>query len=653
MAETDLYQRNILYLMARAPALAGVLEHQRDSLSRLIRGQDGVASDIDLGGGMLYRMPAPEFVRQQLDRYFERPVRHLVNPPDAGQLADDCSAAMARHLAAATGDGASLASAPPVDRTGFLVVIGLGLGLHVAELIQRTNPRHVLLVEPLHEFLRHSLEATDWQDVLEDCRAHRRTVDFVVEAELTEIVERLHELIEAYGPCQLDGSHVYLHYRTPVTELVRRQFEELAGTKMILKGYYRDEVRMVQNTIDNVQGADFSLIAGGLRPPRSEPAIIVGSGPSIDTAVGAIERWSGHAVIFSAGSSLQVLLEHGIVPDFHVENENSQISVERLQFIVDRFADRFPRGRFDGIRLVASTTVQPAVLGLFPERSLFFRNGLSAADMFGRGSRPLDGTGPFSANAALTLAAVLGFRDVYLFGCDCGAKTAADHHSRHTVYYTRGETMARAPVDLPLAAAGNFGGQVLVNSYFVDSRQMFEAVIAAVDLEVHNCSDGALIDGAMPMDPSDMAIATAPLDKAAVVADIRAAGKHFAPGVFLGRVRRAPLGAEWRRFFADFRGVIDAGDRTIEAFDRRIRGFLSLAAADYGGVARMVAGSALAMSYVGAYYLNRTTDEAARAVLFAEFRAEYQRRLDAVCADGGVLFDRVEAQLPPPAHAAG
>ena len=451
---------------------------------------------------------------------------------------------MARHLAAATGDGASLASAPPVDRTGFLVVIGLGLGLHVAELIQRTNPRHVLLVEPLHEFLRHSLEATDWQDVLEDCRAHRRTVDFVVEAELTEIVERLHELIEAYGPCQLDGSHVYLHYRTPVTELVRRQFEELAGTKMILKGYYRDEVRMVQNTIDNVQGADVSLIAGGLRPPRSEPAIIVGSGPSIDTAVGAIERWSGHAVIFSAGSSLQVLLEHGIVPDFHVENENSQISVERLQFIVDRFADRFPRGRFDGIRLVASTTVQPAVLGLFPERSLFFRNGLSAADMFGRGSRPLDGTGPFSANAALTLAAVLGFRDVYLFGCDCGAKTAADHHSRHTVYYTRAETMARAPVDLPLAAAGNFGGQVLVNSYFVDSRQMFEAVIAAVDLEVRNGSDGALIDGAMPMDPSDMAIATAPLDKAAVVADIRAAGEHFAPRCL---PRPRPPGAARRR----------------------------------------------------------------------------------------------------------
>ena len=150
-----------------------------------------------------------------------------------------------------------------------------------------------------------------------------------------------------------------------------------------------------------------------------------------------------------------------------------------------------------------------------------------------------------------------------------------------------------------------------------------------------------------------MTIAAAPLDKAAVVADIRTAGERFAPGAFLGRARRAPLGAEWRRLFAGFRGVIDAGDRTIEAFDRRIRGLLSLAATDYGGVARMVAGSALAMSHVGAYYLNRTTDEGARAALFAEFRAEYQRRLDAVCADGGVLFDRVEAQLPPPARAAG
>jgi len=337
---------------------------------------------------------------------------------------------------------------------------------------------------------------------------------------------------------------------------------------------------------------------------------------------------------------LQALLQQGIVPDFHLEKENTQPTADRLQHIIERSRDRFDGDTFGPIRLVASTTVKPGVSKLFDEKFLFLRSSLSSTEMFGKGHIAVEGTSPYSANAALMLVAIMGFREVYLFGCDCGAKDAAHHHSGETAYYTL-DNYADRDIEFPLRAPGNFGGEVLSNSYFSWSRWTYEQVIAAAGLTVRNCSDGVMIAGAQPLPPGDLALTNAPLDKTAVVETVKTGSAHYTPGAFLIDQDVPAITNSWHEFAAALRANLDenleAAD-DIHQFNRRLRNFLDAAAAKYGGVTTLVGGSARSMVPVAAYFLNRAADAAAYARLMEIFRITFRAEIERILADGaGVM----------------
>src|SRR3546814_6205877 len=72
----------------------------------------------------------------------------------------------------------------------MLVVVGIGLGAHVAPLIERTGPRHVVLIEPIEEFAAHSLRALDWAALHARCRARGITLDMIVHHSPREVQDR-------------------------------------------------------------------------------------------------------------------------------------------------------------------------------------------------------------------------------------------------------------------------------------------------------------------------------------------------------------------------------------------------------------------------------------------------------------------------------
>ena len=610
---------NLQFLAGLDPALAARLQDMAAPYTKPVIA-DGAVVDIDLGEGRLYGRPAADFADEQVAAFLARPTRLLVNAPDAAKLMDPCSADLVRRFEAAAEElAAPLLGSPPAGRSGILFVVGIGLGRHIAPLIAATRPRHVVLVEPIGEFLLHALAATDWRALHAECTAIGATLDIVSEAALAEGRARLETVMAAFGETVLDGSYVYVHYVTPATREIADHIHQFAGMRAILKGYFDDDRLMVENMTAIVAACDFRLLDGHVRPPVDVPAIIVGSGPSLDASVEAIRRCRDHAVVITAGSTLQVVLHHGIVPDWHVEKENSPLTATRLRAILERNRERFPDGRFTGIRLIASTTVDPGVVALFDDVCLFLRTSLSSTAMFGDGHAAVDGTSPYSANAALTVAALLGFRNVFLFGCDCGARTGAGHHSRNTIYYGKeaaGEagTYVRAVsqsigrFDFPLTAPANFGGEVETNSYFLWSRRTYEQVIEALGLTAYNCSDGIAIAGAAALKPDDLS----PDD-----------------GPSLDRIER------------------DAAD--IHAFQRDIAAFLDAAAARWGGPVVLAGGTLRAQPALAGWWLNRTPDEAAGEYLFETFRRAYRAIAEQVLADGDTLMGKVAERAAPPA----
>ncbi|MBO6783599.1 MAG: motility associated factor glycosyltransferase family protein, partial [Alphaproteobacteria bacterium] len=429
MTGSSLYQKNLVALESALPGIARMARESAGTITTAVGEADGPATDIDLGGGRLYNRPAPDFAREQVASWLQRPDRVLVNRPTPESLKDICTRSLVERLSDVTGD--SLSAVPPKSQSGLLVVVGLGLGHHVRELLEHLTPRHVVVIEPIEEFVLHSLRALDWAELVTTCRERGTSIDVIANFDPRAVQTELEALIGRFGAACMDGAYSFMHYQTDATRDIARGFRELAGMKSILQGYYEDEKLMIENTIANVSGDEFWLIDGTFCAPHDLPAIIVGSGPSLDDSLEALRRVQNRAVIFCAGSALQSLLAAGIRPDFQVEKENNEVTEARIMHIFER-AD-VDGDRFD-VSLIGSATVKPGVVGLFRDALLFHRDMLSSTRMFGAEFNPVIGTGPFSANTAVAAATVLGFRRMYFFGCDCGSVDQDQHHARETVY---------------------------------------------------------------------------------------------------------------------------------------------------------------------------------------------------------------------------
>ena len=109
------------------------------------------------------------------------------------------------------------------------------------------------------------------------------------------------------------------------------------------------------------------------------------------------------------------------------------------------------------------------------------------------------------ANGALSFAQRTGFHEFYFFGVDVGAKDPDYHHSKFSWYNTKGMQMDYA---LDTTTPGNFGGTVTSAGVFLWSKKSLEQSIMALSGGRHyyNCSDGGLIEGAIPKHPSTVSL---------------------------------------------------------------------------------------------------------------------------------------------------
>ncbi len=640
MTEASLFRKNLIFLDAAQPGVASLVRRSTDTITRAVPGEDGRAVDIDIGAGRLYNQDAAAFAEAQVAAWRGAPMRVVVGRPEPEDLHDPGTKWLSAALSDAAGD--ALLPIPPADHAGMLVVVGVGLGAHIPLLLEQVAPRHVVLIEPIEEFLVHSLHALDWQALSARCTEMGATLDVIVQLDPRAAQKELEVLMTRFGASSVDGAYTYLHYQTEATVAIARGFQELVGMKSIMQGYYDDEKLMIENTVSNVDTHDFWMIDGAYRAPHDVPAFIIGSGPSLDASLEAIRRWQGHAVIFCAGSALQTLLGAGIRPDFQVEKENNETTEARIAHIFERVGGE---GETFGVDLMASVSVKDGVTRLFDDKFLFHREFLSSTRMFGDGHDPVVGTGPFSANTAMALATTLGFRNIYLFGCDCGSVDQEKHHAAETVYHTR-EGHIQGHNDMPIRVPGNFGAPAWTNSYYLWSRWVFETVIARAEVTAVNCSDGVAIPGAAPVRPEELTMSGASLDKERVVRAIKGASRHYTAGDYMASQDVGGQLQLWHAFAAEMRAFMDetlpAAD-TLDAFEAELTRFVTRCDEQYGGVTVPVSGSARGMAPVAGYFVNRAPDAEMHERMMEIFRDGFRAHIEAILDDATVLFEDIAA----------
>lgn len=622
MPQDGLLAQNLAALREFLPHLESLLPAYDATVSTVVFDDDGTPIDINLGKDCLYREPARAYAEKQVASYLEKPVRVLSNQPAGTGLESPLSIAFAEWMLSDLNDNAVPVRKKPVTRVGYAVILGIGLGLHLEELISRLDATHIVLIEPYAEFLRHSLSVTDWRPIAEHCQEAGKKLYVFVENKPDPLLFVLSNLIDAKGAIFLDGSYVFTHYPSWQFNEFHDRFSKSLNHYFVAKGYFEDEIKMINNTAGNFLRFESRLIERKHRVLRKEPAFLVGSGPSVEADIEVIKALRDRVVLFSCGTGMQVLLSRGIIPDFHCEMENGPEVPQVLKHVRSKYS-------FDGITLVASTTVNPEAVELFDEKWLFFRDTVSSEHVFARELGSIRGIAPTVANTAFVIANLWGFREIYLFGVDCGSRDPGQHHSPASIYETMPEfTATLPPFDFDITLDGNFGGKATTNWLYDMVRRMIEAYQAVYQAKLFNCSNGALIRGATPKASRSIRFSHGPLDHAAIKDAIRRTERPFAPAEFF---RQYPL-PDMTAVFDDLRAEIAAmmaaardEDDGMEAFYPRTESFFESLPGRHAGVWSTFIGSARAFPRIAYFFLVRIPDDDARRAAFARFLGEYER----------------------------
>jgi hypothetical protein len=164
-AGAGIVKRNIAALDKHDPQTVERLSRISTPATSLVYDNGGIVN-IDLGGGTLYPKPALEWTRDQLEEFTDNPDRLIFKDPSHCNLSGYSFKFFQpmQDYFKSKGIAEKLSAGPVVD-IGFLFVFGIGLGYHLRDLVETTPAKRMILIEPLPEFMVHSLSAIEWRDI--------------------------------------------------------------------------------------------------------------------------------------------------------------------------------------------------------------------------------------------------------------------------------------------------------------------------------------------------------------------------------------------------------------------------------------------------------------------------------------------------------
>lgn len=524
------FERNLALFQEVMPEAFSMLSnHQPEGVQLRYDDQGGYVTLADArDGSPVYSGDPREVSRGQVADFRARPRSLTAGNKRTATLAEESNAHLRNSNAIVDllREEPQEAIAPLPERVDFLLMLGLGMGYQLEELLASADVRHLCLVEPRVDMFRASCHAIDWQPILAHFARPGYSLELVVGRDRDGFQADVSAYLQDIGPHQAVVSFVFQHLPSPELDAMLDDFTGRVMPQLVSAlGYFDDEQVGLAHTVANFQEPrpvlQSHVQAGG--PVQDVPAFVVANGPSLDEAVDFLRERGGAGVIFSCGTAIGSLRKAGVRPDIHVEMERSRPVVEWIT------TGTRPEDR-EGVALVALNTVHPEVFDLFERSAVVMKPNdaglLLLSRYLGDESRviALADCNPTVGNMGVALAHALGFRDIYLFGMDLGFAADGQHHSSLSAHYDVKDD-ARASLHLyrhdspdNQIVEGNFGGQVVTTGVYQGARRNLERLLARDPaVRCWNTSRGVRIGGATPLPVAEIDVAGGAIDKRAVV----------------------------------------------------------------------------------------------------------------------------------------
>lgn len=375
---------------------------------------------------------------------------------------------------------------------GTLIILGLGTGYHVTHLLERVNYSDVIIIEPNIAQLALASHHTCLGNIKNICEKRNGKLRIFTCKTYEDFVREFINLVNNHEPSLVADVSLFRHYSSPEFDKIFTNFKVWRNSAASLWGFYEDELMSLTHTIENSHHNQISSHSNVFEKYKSTPIIIAGNGPSLDDDISHLQSVKNDVLIVSCGTSLNALIENGITPDIHVEMERSPESLyikkEQVRQLVNK------RSIF-----IALNTVFPKYIQLFENRIIFAKaNDLGASLLKEEfvNLQHLYNCNPTVTNMALSSLLRLGFKNIFLLGCDYGYTDPKYHHSKHSAYFDEASTLSSSVFLAEMSVKGNFEDTVSTSRIFNESRLVQQkSIIGDTSLTVTNCSNGAKIEG--------------------------------------------------------------------------------------------------------------------------------------------------------------
>jgi hypothetical protein len=427
---------------------------------------------------------------------------------------------------------------PSLDKIGFMVALGCGLGYQFTELINSFDIQHLFIYDSEKDFFYASLYTTDWSALSDHFTKKRGTIVLQIGNAPQHTVNGIINYRISIGFHNMMNIYFFTHFlnenNSDFTKRLHSQFQVIGQTI----GFSDDERISLAHTVYNLNENRPLLIKSKKEIGSLPPVIMIANGPSLDTQIEFIKQNQKKAILVSCGTALGTLYNLGIKPDIHIEMERCFLTAQNIDLSTDLTYTK-------AITLVCLNTVPPKALEKFKNSFIATKaNDLGSeiilSEFKGQQITILDYCNPSVSNTGLALICALGFKEVYLTGTDFGMVNKEKHHAKNSVFnqkeeiHTKNSDFNDTEVTRKKKAfitlnkhtlsisqnkiQGNFCNEVFTTTLLNDSKRNIEILLKNYPqvLCINSCN-GAFIEGSITKKVEQLKIDGNVIDKERVI----------------------------------------------------------------------------------------------------------------------------------------
>lgn len=372
----------------------------------------------------------------------------------------------------------------------FLVVVDAGLGQELSWMIKNIPHNFLVLALPSINHLSSSFKHINWTETWNNyCKEDGKSITFLLFDENNKTSEGLIGSLSNQSITGLDHSVVF--YSSNPDEKTREILttalcQDRKDMPINYLGFAMDEYNMLWHSWHSLLTEPKVFAAPSKK--LNLPALVVGSGPSLDKDIEKIKQISDSHIIIAAASSSYSLLKNGIEPDFLILLERGTHEVDNYT----KLKSDYPNIK---TRLIACVSCASKLHELFDESAIYFRPGSTPSTLFSPAPiNVVDYEGPQTVNTAVSVALRITTGDILLMGIDLGTTSLDNPRSKDAV--------GISPRDFNLVEQGNFSSKVYTERELLDGAIAMQDCIKAVGqgrVSVFNASNGLKIGNTTPI----------------------------------------------------------------------------------------------------------------------------------------------------------